>query len=1069
MDPGLQALRRVDFEWTEHIERIWSVDAPDASGLQPAARAELVEHLEATASASSARSPLGLCLLGTAGAGKTHLLGVVRRTALELKMFFVLADMTDVRDFWATVLLGYLRSLQQPAADGRRQLDVWLAGVIDRFGTGAKRAKGIPQQRPPGLINTCSALLRAVTSQHPHEGREFADVLRALLLFACDNADINNLGYKWLQGIGIDSDERHMYGFREDGRDASSVVRGLSWLLSLHAPTVLALDQLDAIVAEHNLASGVAGEEATEQHDASLAIIQGIAGGLQALRDVTRRTLSLVSSLEVTWRALENRSVVSMADRFAPPVFLGEADDPGVLKELVLERLARGYEAAQFKAPYPGYPFRDQFFENHMRSTPRELLKACDAHRRTCREAGRVSEAPGLPETSELRKPDGAWQKQIRDTLDQRGAECDIQRLLADDSEEGLDRLVETACQAIVREHVLPDGVIPQLDNEFHGTGHYDPLHARIRLILTSKGEREIHHAFRFLQKPHPLAFQARLKAAMTASGIDHSLGFRRLTILRMGETPGGPASQRVLKELHDRGGELIAPGESELRLLWALSQLLGRGNEPDRIDQWLRQEQPVSKLPSFRGAAKWLFEGMQRAIEGHPRSDRRTTTSRDDGPDATREKGQKALPKRNDLVVGHALVSGKPDAPVSVTLHSLTCHTSVLAGAGSGKTVFLRRIIEEAALLGVSSVVIDGANDLSRLGDPWPTRPEAFSDEDVEKAQRYHESVEVVVWTPGRTAGMPLVLNPLPDFSVAPTGSTAEEARDQFDAAVEMARASLEPMLAMGRGPRDQIARAILASGIRAFAERGGGRLANLVALLREPPEPVIDGYEDGAKVARRLSELLLGASKTDRLMSATGQPLDPAVLLRPEGRGKVARVSVINLTGLQGLEAQQKFLNQVAMALFTWIRKNPASGGSLLGLLVIDEAKDFVPTGRAVACKENIGRLAAQARKYGLGMLFATQAPKTIDHTILANCSTLLVGRMNSPAAIDTVRRLLEDKGGTGEDVAKFRHGTFYLSALASPKPIKIVTPLCLSHHPANPLDEAGVLERARRRRAG
>jgi len=36
-----------------------------------------------------------------------------------------------------------------------------------------------------------------------------------------------------------------------------------------------------------------------------------------------------------------------------------------------------------------------------------------------------------------------------------------------------------------------------------------------------------------------------------------------------------------------------------------------------------------------------------------------------------------------------------------------LANHIAVLAGSGSGKTVFLRRIIEEAALLGIPSIVL--------------------------------------------------------------------------------------------------------------------------------------------------------------------------------------------------------------------------------------------------------------------------------------------------------------------------------------------------------------------------
>jgi hypothetical protein len=78
---------------------------------------------------------------------------------------------------------------------------------------------------------------------------------------------------------------------------------------------------------------------------------------------------------------------------------------------------------------------------------------------------------------------------------------------------------------------------------------------------------------------------------------------------------------------------------------------------------------------------------------------------------------------------------------------------------------VFLRRIIEEAALLGIPWIVLDPLNDLSRLGDAWPSRPEAWSDEDAAKAKAYHACTDVVIWTPGANSGNPISPNLLPDL----------------------------------------------------------------------------------------------------------------------------------------------------------------------------------------------------------------------------------------------------------------------------------------------------------------
>lgn len=1048
LDP-IVALRRVDFDWVAHVDQIWRDSATDISELQVEARAELADRIDILRASHSEFSPLGLPLIGAAGAGKTHLLGVLRRKALEAGMFFVLVDMTDVHNFWDTVLLGYLRSLQQPGHQGRRQLDNWLAGILKRFGAKVKRADSIPQQRPPGLINTCNEVILAIRNAHREKAQEHGDVLRALVLFACDHAEINDMGYKWLQGIGIDDDEKEHHGFREAQRAPQRIVRGLSWLLSLEAPTVMALDQLDAIVAEQNLASSLSGGEPSAQQQMSLSIIQGISGGLIALRDVTLRTLNVVSTLQATWAILGERSSVSMVDRYESPLHLDAVNSLDAVRRLVSGRLVEAYHESGFVPPYASYPFTDAFFDSRSGNTPREVLKACDVHRQRCKKAGRVEETTPEPSRLTPSVPATDWKQTITNRLAELRDKADIAAMLADGSERSLDLLVETACKALLAESELPSDVIPKVEKDFLGTGNYDPLHARICLILASQGERERHHSFRFLQQVHYRAFQARLKAAITASGIDHAIGFRKLTILRRGAIPSGAATQALVKQLVARGGRLIEPTDAELRLLWALSQLFLE--EPPQFDDWLRQERPVSQTASFGAATSWLFHGLG---EGATAA---VTPQRTDA---------KLVTANGMLTIGRQIVSGLPDQAVAVSLASLAQHICVFAGSGSGKTVFLKRMLEEAALCGVPSIVIDGANDLSRLGDPWPERPGSFSDEDATKAARYHDTADVVVWTPGRASGRALTFNPIPDFSAFSGGARDAEARDQLNAAVAMARSSLEPLVAPGKGAKDKKSRAILASTIEHYAERGGGTMQGLVELLREPPEEVTEGYKDGEKIAKELSELLLSSIRTDPLLGGTGASLDPAHLLVSNTPGKV-RISVINLVGLPGQDSQQKFINQLSMTLFTWIKRNPAKNGSLLGLLVIDEAKDFVPSGKCVACRDNLVRLAAQARKYGLGLLFATQAPKSIDHTIVANCSTLLLGKQNSPTAIDAAQQLLQEKGSSGSGVAKLGQGTFYLSTGAHPKPIKIATSLCLSHHPANPPDESEVLERARRHR--
>lgn len=200
-----------------------------------------------------------------------------------------------------------------------------------------------------------------------------------------------------------------------------------------------------------------------------------------------------------------------------------------------------------------------------------------------------------------------------------------------------------------------------------------------------------------------------------------------------------------------------------------------------------------------------------------------------------------------------------------------------------------------------------------------------------------------------------------------------------------------------------------------------------------------------------------------TDPMLGGQGTPLDPAELF---GLGNErTRASVINLSGLTSLEVQQSFVRQLAMTLFTWVRKHPLRAATELGgLFVIDEAKDFVPANKTVACSESLKRSAAQLRKYGVGMIVATQQPKSIDHNVTANCTTHTYGKAGSQAAIDAVREGLQRRGGRGDDIARLETGQFCVHGEGFSGPVKVRSPLCLSRHPRHPPSEDEIIAIAR-----
>jgi len=253
-----------------------------------------------------------------------------------------------------------------------------------------------------------------------------------------------------------------------------------------------------------------------------------------------------------------------------------------------------------------------------------------------------------------------------------------------------------------------------------------------------------------------------------------------------------------------------------------------------------------------------------------------------------------------------------------------------------------------------------------------------------------------------------------------------------------------------------------VLRTAIREISHLDRATLRTLVEHLLRPSDDVIGQFEKGENLAREAGELLAAAMDTDPLLGARGAKLDPGMLLRASEPDRV-RVSVVNLSGLSEGAQRQAFVNQLAMAMFAWVKKNPAKG-DLSGLLVVDEAKDFVPSGKSVPSGESLLRLAAQARKYGLGLIFASQAPKSIDHNVVANCATLVIGKQSSPAAIQAAKELLANMGAHASDVGRLKTGTFYAAVKDARTPRRIETSLCLTHHPPSPPSQEEVVALAK-----
>jgi hypothetical protein len=1063
MTGELDAFRAVNFDWTRQLRSVWRDPQYHVSGLHKKVVDDLVDYFFVkTGNPDPDNEPLGRVIVGPKGFGKTHLIGELRRQVREKDGWFVLLDFVGIKDFWSSVALGFLNSLQVRMPDGKTQHDRLVLRVakllkIDEALTSvAERWRGQPRDLMRELTRLFTSSL---DRQYPGEANQYMDVITALVLLNSPDLDCHSIAHGWLQGMSFDEEDVRALGFKGDNSPIK-VVRGLSWIMSRIAPTLIAIDQIDAIVTASNSLAGAANNGGLQEQKEAQSIVDALAQGLMDLHECKRRAVTVISCLEATWKVLEDTTSVPMTDRYRPPLPLHALSSLETARALVAARLNIAYAERGFEPPFATWPFGDSAFESALDLSPRELLKACDRHQQKCGAVGQVtlcntfdpSQPPLRKGAEEIAGRQQAYQSELEATV--------IPNLIDTEGEDQFRDLLDGTLRLLEKHYDLPDDIDSEVQRD--PDQKRPSLHGRLSFTFLSEGNRAQHYCFRLLEHTNPRAFQARLKAAMTASGIDTALKFRHLFILRRGATPTGPKTEAMLNEFRKLGGKIIPPTDDDLRAFVALAAMEAR--KLHDFDDWVKQQQPLFKTRLFQEAGLCpppFLAGLATPYKAAASAGVKPTPTQmpAENQKAPLAAPGKTLASERCIPIGRRYERGALGDPVMFTADVLPRHVAVLAGSGSGKTVLMRRIVEEAALLGIPSIVLDPHNDLSRLGDAWPMRPPPWSEEDAAKAEKYRACTDVVVWTPGVTSGNPISLNLLPDFA-AIGNKQDRESEDECTQAVEMARATLGPYVG-GSGQKMQLKQGVLADALRTFARRGGGALDDLIELLSDLPEEV-SKIGNAAKLAQEIADQFLAAVATNPLLQSQGQSLDPKALF--EGLNGRTRVSVINLGGLASDEARDSFVNRLQMSLFTFVKRYPSPTGRLY---VLDEAQNFAPSGHGTACKASALSLVAQARKYGLGMMFATQAPKGLDNKVILNCTTQFYGKMGSETDAKTVKQLIHDKGGAAEDIGKLSKGEYYFSTEGSLRPFKVRTPLCLSWHSSTPPTAEEVIQKARSRR--
>jgi len=381
-----------------------------------------------------------------------------------------------------------------------------------------------------------------------------------------------------------------------------------------------------------------------------------------------------------------------------------------------------------------------------------------------------------------------------------------------------------------------------------------------------------------------------------------------------------------------------------------------------------------------------------------------------------------------------------------------LVTHAVCVGMTGSGKTGLCIGLLEEAAIDGIPALIIDPKGDLANLmlnfpqlrGEdfaPWvnedDARKKGLSPADYatqqaemwkkglgdwgqsgERIQKLRDAADVVVYTPGSNAGIPVSI--LKSFAAPP-----QEVLDDPEMLRERIGTTVTSLLGFIGVEADPIKSRehILLSTILDRTWKAGQDLdlATLIQQIQTPPVAKIgvldlDSFypsKERFALAMQLNNLLASPGFSAWL---EGEALDVGQMLHsPGGKPRLAIFSIAHLNDAERMFFVTLLLSQT----LGWVRAQSGTT-SLRAILYMDEIFGYFPPVANPPSKQPLLTLLKQARAFGLGVVLATQNPVDLDYKGLANTGTWFIGRLQTER--DKARVLEGLEGASASSGKKF-----------------------------------------------
>jgi len=345
-------------------------------------------------------------------------------------------------------------------------------------------------------------------------------------------------------------------------------------------------------------------------------------------------------------------------------------------------------------------------------------------------------------------------------------------------------------------------------------------------------------------------------------------------------------------------------------------------------------------------------------------------------------------------------------ETPVELPVEAFHRHLMALGASGSGKTVLCKCVMEEAVRHGIPVVIVDPQGDISSLalkGNPEEIESHGIP---LTMQEEYFEKARIAIFTPASSKGIPISVNPL-------SFPSPDTPHDEAILALDLTATSLSSFLGYdltsdaGKG-----AKAYLFTLLEHLWRKGEPikDMAHMAEIVLNPPSEITETLQsfvtkrEPQEIARKLRFLTVG---TPSLMFQKGVQIDMDMFM-DRSDGKVP-VNIIYMNTLSSTNDKQFFLATLLRELYCWMLKNPSEDVQLL--FYVDEIAPYIPPyPRNPPPKEAYAFLFKQARKYGVGLVAATQNITDIDYKALAQVNTWCLGRMMTQQDIARVKQIIQ-----------------------------------------------------------